>query len=78
MNNSTDKQNFGAGLPSLEQHNANMLGQHIALRDNNNRNGIACPECGDELFDDGSVVLASLPPQTKVFCKRCEFRGSRC
>ena len=41
-------------------------------------NGIACPNCGEELHDaNPGVTLASYPPKTKVECRGCVFRGYR-
>lgn len=41
-------------------------------------NGIACPKCGAELADsDPNVVLTSLPPQMRVHCSSCDYRGYR-
>ena len=59
----------------------------ISLEDWNNRkvqakpeicwNGIACPECGKELFDSTpSCVLCCNPPRVGVACA-CGFHGSR-
>jgi len=39
-------------------------------------NGIACPNCGSELFDTG-VSLISYPPQYKIYCRECDYKGSR-
>lgn len=42
-------------------------------------NGIECPQCKSELYDDISMILASNPPQIKVICahKGCNFVSSR-
>lgn len=41
-------------------------------------NGIACPECGEELWDsDPRFVLASSPPKLCVNCKKCDYIGYR-
>jgi hypothetical protein len=41
------------------------------------KNGIACPECGKELFDtDPGSILTSEPPQSAIHCK-CGFYGYR-
>lgn len=39
-------------------------------------NGIACPDCGNELFDSG-VSLLSYPPKYRIFCKNCNYKGTR-
>jgi hypothetical protein len=43
-------------------------------------NGIACPQCGEELYDpEPMVVLTSYPPQKRVICmkKDCGYSGYR-
>ena len=41
-------------------------------------NGIACPKCGKELYDSApGIRLASNPPQMKVSCLACGYRGYR-
>ena len=41
-------------------------------------NGIACPECGEELWDSNPAsVLASYPPKLNVHCLACGYRGYR-
>ena len=68
----------------------NKLKKLISLREHNERkfqafvdpcmpvkNGIECPECGDELYDTNpSVVLTSNPPQYSIHCD-CGYRGYR-
>ena len=42
------------------------------------KNGIACPNCGEELYDsDPMVVLTSYPPQKSIKCKNCNYHGFR-
>lgn len=39
-------------------------------------NGVACPKCGEELWDsDPMVTLTSNPPQKNVHCEACGYRG---
>lgn len=42
-------------------------------------NGLECPKCKKELYDDQSITLTSNPPQTPVLClgDQCDFRSSR-
>ena len=40
-------------------------------------NGIACPECGAELYDSDSVILTSYPPKRNINCSECEYTGTR-
>jgi hypothetical protein len=58
-------------LKTLEEHNK------IATQINETGgNGIACPNCGSELFDSGTI-LASCPAQYLTFCRECNYKGSR-
>jgi len=42
------------------------------------KNGIACPNCGAEMWDTAPMVtLTSNPPQKNVGCKECDYRGYR-
>jgi C4-type Zn-finger protein len=60
-------------LISLEEHN------RIATQINETGgNGIACPNCGSELFDSpDSIVLTSNPLQYFTFCRSCNYKGTR-
>lgn len=63
-------------MKTLEQHQREAIAampQQITERPN----GIACPKCGAELWDDCTRVLTSNPPQTPIFCKKCGYAGSR-
>lgn len=41
-------------------------------------NGVACPECGAELFDtEPSIVLLSYPPKKSIHCSACGYTGYR-
>lgn len=66
-------------MKTLEQHNKERIELHKIQHDNSPRkNGIACPNCGEELFDsDPMIVLTSCPPQKNIHCKNCNFRGCR-
>jgi len=63
-------------LISLDEHNTRKMGAHLdPLMPVHN--GIACPECGDELYDtNNSVVLTSCPPKYRIHCD-CGYRGYR-
>lgn len=42
------------------------------------KNGIACPECGEELWDiEPREILTSYPPQKSVACLKCGYTGYR-
>lgn len=41
-------------------------------------NGIACPECGEELYDsDPGQTLTSHPPKKRIHCSNCTYNGTR-
>lgn len=61
-------------LITLEQHE---MQRPILSQITEARNGIACPKCGEELWDDLTRVMTSNPPQTPVSCKKCGYSGSR-
>jgi len=63
-----------AKLVSLEEWEEQILPASLVYE---HKNGIACPECGTELYDDTTSVLLSCPPQYPIFCKKCGFIGSR-
>ncbi len=45
---------------------------------NRRPNNIACPECGEELWDTSPrVTLTSDPPQKNVHCPDCGYHGFR-
>lgn len=65
-------------MKTLIEHNHDKLEAMSRItHDTEAKNGIACPECGVELFDKIGVILTSMPPQYPVFCKACGYRGSR-
>lgn len=65
-------------LKSLDDHNNERLETAITFTSSYPRfNGIACPACGNELYDTDMSVLASIPPQKNTHCGRCNYRGYR-
>lgn len=64
-------------LKTLEQHNCErrIIHRHD---DGPHPNGIACPHCESELLDSyPEVMLSSIPPQKKIHCEKCDFKGYR-
>ncbi len=42
------------------------------------KNGILCPQCGQELCDSTpNITLTSNPPQYNVHCNNCLYKGYR-
>ena len=68
-------------LKSLTEFNADKQAEferQERLRKAPNANGIACPECGKELWDTFPMVtLTSNPPQKNVHCPACGYKGYR-
>lgn len=60
-------------LESLESHNAKF-----APKITQKSNGIACPNCGKELYDRCSTgVLLSHPMKIVINCHSCDYVGTR-
>jgi hypothetical protein len=66
-------------LESLNDHNARVQRQWAWNTLVQSRpNGIACPECGEELMDTNpNEMLLTAPPQFRVHCPSCEYSGTR-
>ena len=65
---------------SLEEYNTERLAAYnrVMAMSRPHANGIACPACGEELWDSNPTArLASHPPQRHVHCPACEYRGYR-
>ena len=39
--------------------------------------GIACPECGNQMVDLGDRIPGSFPSQVQVHCEKCGFTALR-
>lgn len=66
-------------LKSLQEHNTTDIAWNASLYKNTPQpNGIACPNCSEELMDSNPMVtLTSNPPQKKVCCSSCDYVGYR-
>ena len=64
-------------LIDLETHNKHK----VSLYNTDNApalNGIACPNCGQELYDSSpNIKLTSNPPQKHIHCESCDYKGYR-
>jgi DNA-directed RNA polymerase subunit RPC12/RpoP len=67
------------GLVSLDEHNSNAWSTQVNMYSGEPRpNGIACPECGNELMDTNPMMtLTSHPAKKDVHCPKCEYKGYR-
>jgi len=68
-------------LKTLEQHEKEKATIHTFVESSSPRkNGIACPKCGEELWDSNpSIQMRSHPARTHIHCikKDCNYKGSR-
>ncbi len=65
---------------TLEEHNQRRMNNHklLEIMKKPHPNGIACPECGKELWDSNPMFIkASIPPQLDIHCPACDYRGYR-
>ena len=66
-------------LKDLNEHNAQASNMQWAMNDNSPvLNGIACPKCGEEMYDSSPMTtLTSMPAQKNVHCSKCDYVGYR-
>lgn len=66
-------------LKSLVEFNSGRAELWNRMNDDSPRsNGIACPECGNELMDSfPNITLTSYPPKKNVHCPSCKYTGYR-
>jgi DNA-directed RNA polymerase subunit RPC12/RpoP len=66
-------------LKSLDEHNSIAWSNQSSMFDNSPKpNGIACPNCGEELMDSHPMItLTSHPAQKNIHCPSCDYRGYR-
>jgi len=66
-------------LKNLDQHNSQASYTQFSIMNNNPKlNGIACPKCGNELFDSRPmIILTTMPAQKNVHCSKCDHIGYR-
>lgn len=71
-------------MKTLDQHNAERweahLEAHQSMLDSQkpHPNGIACPNCGKELWDSNpAITLTSYPAKKNVHCPSCGHSGYR-
>jgi len=66
-------------LKNLDEHNAKIRSLQYAMNDNSPKpNGIACPQCGNELLDSNPMItLTSYPAKKNIHCSKCDYVGYR-
>lgn len=70
------KPNDRIELPSLYDYNYRKEVDHAEQR-KNIRSGVACPKCGEELYElQAGMVYATCPPRKPVRCLKCNFEGT--
>jgi hypothetical protein len=64
-------------MKSLEDFNAEQR-KMVIFATEPHPNGIACPECDEELWDSNPMVtLTSYPAQKNIHCPLCGYKGYR-
>jgi DNA-directed RNA polymerase subunit RPC12/RpoP len=66
-------------LKDLSKHNSEASALQFGLNNNNPiKNGIACPNCGNELLDSSPMfTFTSNPSKKSIHCDKCEYFGYR-
>lgn len=66
-------------LKTLTDHNRERYDAYVLMTSSfPMKNGIACPQCGDELWDsDPLSTLTVSPPQKRTHCGGCSYTGTR-
>ncbi len=66
-------------LKNLEEHNTERERLYRFTYEYPQPNGIACPECREELMDSDALSLTSMPPKRNIHCpgRNCVFMGYR-
>jgi hypothetical protein len=67
-------------LKALDEHNAERISHttQTSMWGNPTPNGIACPNCWEELYDSQpNVTLTPHPAQKNVHCEGCGYKGYR-
>ena len=65
-------------LRSLDEHNELRQKLWGPLNESPVPNGIACPQCGEELVDNSPMgILNSYPTKTGIKCPKCGYKGTR-
>lgn len=66
-------------MKTLDEHDAERSAYHgFAFQNTQVRNNIACPKCGEELYDSNpSMTLTSFPPRKSIHCGACDFKDTR-
>lgn len=67
-------------LKTLSEHNSTAWAIHLIDQNKPCPNGIACPNCGAELYDSQPMMtLTSNPPKKSIVCmnEKCGYIGYR-
>jgi len=68
---------MGKKLITLEE-NDSLRSVHVYNHNEPRLNGIACPECGEELLDSNPMItLTSYPAKKNINCSKCDYVGYR-
>lgn len=65
-------------MKTLEEHNTSKRRRYFSTDISQLKNDIACPDCGEELYDTNpNEITASIPPQKRIHCEECDYTGLR-
>ena len=66
-------------LISLNDFNTEARKQYFKVHNNTSMpNGIECPTCKNELWDNHPAEICDgIPPKKKIHCPACGFHGNR-
>ena len=63
-------------LITLEEHNLSIIGRIKKEEPIVEGNGLACPNCRQELIDSKEpVIMTTIPAKKAVFCRNCSYKG---
>jgi hypothetical protein len=73
------EQNMKKNLKTLDEHNTQQRQYQMSMMDDTPRlNGIACPNCEEEMYDTNpNIILTSFPAQKNIHCENCKYTGCR-
>lgn len=65
-------------LKTLGEANQERRAVHSFNFNTPTKNGISCPNCGEELLDSSPMMtLTSNPSKKNIHCESCDYKGYR-
>ncbi len=62
-------------MKTLKEHWDLRNQMHQMNRNKESLTDIKCPDCGEALYADFTMILTSDPPCYNAWCKKCKWRG---